>query len=119
MHSCNFVNPYYENTIVVFSNSDTCPQEYTATMGRIRSPGYPGYRNNVHCVIIVRLNNTIGNERRLRLDVDDFNLEDTYDYLVIGSTKLSALETGRSYTGADRLLTIQLVQSCNYGMQLY
>ncbi|KAI0223839.1 Low-density lipoprotein receptor-related protein 2 [Lamellibrachia satsuma] len=83
---------------------DKCPQEYTAQKGRIRSPGYPGYRNNVHCVIIVRMNNTRGHERRLRLDVDEFNLEIKYDYLVIGSTKKagSELTAGHSYTVSTR-----------------
>ncbi|KAI0239137.1 hypothetical protein LSAT2_010115 [Lamellibrachia satsuma] len=77
-----------------------CPREYTAQNGRIQSPGYPGYRNNMHCVIIVRLNNTRGHERRVRLHVDEFNLEDKYDYLVIGSTKKagSDLQAGASYT---------------------
>jgi len=85
------------------SHSDTCPQEYTAISGNIVNPGYPGYRNNVFCVIILRLNNTAKRERRVELYVEEFDLDLTYDYLVIGSTKLSGsqLQKGRSYTGTD------------------
>ena len=82
-----------------FSHPDKCPQEHTDQQGRIRSPGYPGYRNNLHCVIIVRLNNTIGHERRLQLYVIEFSLEPVYDYLVIGKTKVPGLQTGATYTG--------------------
>ncbi|KAK2177180.1 hypothetical protein NP493_615g02070 [Ridgeia piscesae] len=39
---------HYMYVITAYSNEYkvSCPLEYTATRGRIQSPGYPGYRNN-------------------------------------------------------------------------
>ena len=95
--------------MLMCSHSDTCPQEYTALSGTILSPGYAGYRNNMFCVIIIRLNNTAKRERRFELYVDEFRLESKYDYLVITSTKFTGteLQKGLIYTGTDELLSLQ------------
>ncbi|KAI0216291.1 hypothetical protein LSAT2_031673 [Lamellibrachia satsuma] len=79
----------------------TCPEEYTARKGRIRSPGYPGYTNNLHCVIIIRMNNTQHEQRRIRLYVEDFDVPDKHDYLLIGDNKVtgSRLQRYNTYTG--------------------
>ena len=60
------------------------------------------------CVIIIRLNNIEKRERRIDLYVEEFDLDLTYDYLVIGSTKLSGseLQKGRRYTGTDELSSL-------------
>ncbi|KAK2164886.1 hypothetical protein NP493_1396g00005 [Ridgeia piscesae] len=67
----------------------TCPQVYTGKKGQIRSPGYPGYKNNLHCMIIIRMRNNQHEQLRIQLYVEDFDLQDKYDYLMVGSTKLS------------------------------
>ncbi|KAI0211988.1 hypothetical protein LSAT2_003133 [Lamellibrachia satsuma] len=80
-----------------------CPQVYNSKKGHIRSPGYPGYRNNVYCLIIVHMNNTDNREKILQLYVEDFNLQAKYDYLVIGSNKFagSGLEQHFKYQEED------------------
>ncbi|KAI0216295.1 Low-density lipoprotein receptor-related protein 2 [Lamellibrachia satsuma] len=84
----------------------TCPEEYTAKKGRIRSPGYPGYRNNLHCVIIIRLNNTQHEQRRIRLYVEDFDVPDKHDYFLIEKNKVtgSRLQRYSTYTGVVVML---------------
>ncbi|KAI0238053.1 Low-density lipoprotein receptor-related protein 2 [Lamellibrachia satsuma] len=86
----------------------TCPQEYTAKKGRIRSPGYPGYTNNLHCVIIIRMNNTQHEQRRIRLYVEDFDVPDKHDYLLIGKNKVtgSRLQRKNTYTGVVVMLLL-------------
>ena len=82
----------------VLSPSDTCPQEYRATRGRIQSPGYPAYRNNTHCEIRVRVDNRQLNEWRIFLTVEVFELEEGHDFLLIDQIPVE-LDQKDNYTG--------------------
>ena len=75
-----------------------CPLEYTATRGRIQSPGYPGYWNNVRCDIVVRRQNA---DQIIFLKVEYFDLENEYDYLQIGVDERwhGTLSSRYNYTG--------------------
>ena len=84
--------------IVYVSVSVSCPLEYTATRGRIQSPGYPGYRNNLRCQIIVHRQNP---DQVIYLKVEHFDLEDYVDFLYIEPSQnwTGSRDNGHSYTG--------------------
>ena len=77
---------------MVFS-PDTCPQEYKSRRGRIMSPGFPGYRNNVHCKIVIGA----AGLKRVILFIEEFDLEDK-DVLLHSSRQMK-LENMHNYTG--------------------
>ncbi|KAK2161570.1 hypothetical protein NP493_1573g00009 [Ridgeia piscesae] len=68
-----------------------CPQVHSGRKGEIRSPGYPGYTNNVYCMITIHVDNPDKKEHIIRLYVEDFDLQDKHDYLVIGNNRHSGL----------------------------
>ncbi|KAI0238464.1 hypothetical protein LSAT2_010821 [Lamellibrachia satsuma] len=68
-----------------------------ATRGRIQSPGYPAYRNNTHCEIIVRIDNRQLNEWRIFLTVEVFELEEGHDFLLIDQIPVE-LDQNDNYT---------------------
>ena len=77
----------------------SCPLEYTATRGRIQSPGYPGYRNNLRCQIIVHRQNP---DQVIYLTVEHFDLEKDQDFLYIEPSRepwTGSLYSGRNYIG--------------------
>ena len=80
------------------SVSVSCPLEYTATRGRIQSPGYPGYRNNFECQIIVHGQNP---HQVIYVKVEHFDLEESRDFLFIAPSQqwTGSLESGHNYTG--------------------
>ena len=82
----------------MFRSSDECSREViTASRGRIRSPGFPGYRNNVHCDMTIRMREF----NRVFLFIEEFDLGDN-DYLLQvknGSTYAMTLDDIRNFTG--------------------
>jgi len=52
-------------------------------------------------MIIIRMRNNQHEQLRIQLYVEDFDLQDKYDYLMVGSTKLSGsiLSRYNRYTG--------------------
>ncbi|KAI0217300.1 hypothetical protein LSAT2_030837 [Lamellibrachia satsuma] len=74
----------------------TCPQEYRGTRGRIKNPGFPGYRNNMNCQITVLLQKQ---GQRIYLSVEVFDLETDRDYLLIENEKWTgSFRSGHRYT---------------------
>ena len=96
IYTCTILTVY----VVV---SDSCPLEYTATRGRIQSPGYPRYRNNLRCQIIVHRQNP---DQVIYLKVEHFDLEDHRDFLYIEPSQYpltGSLDSGQNYTGVITL----------------
>ena len=95
------INPGVKLTVYV-SFSVSCPLEYIATRGRILSPGYPGYRNNLHCQIVVHRQNP---DQVIYLKVEHFDLEDRRDFLYIEPSQewTGSRDNGQSYTGVITL----------------
>ena len=84
----------------------SCPLEYTATRGRIQSPGYPGYRNNLRCQIIVHRQNP---HQVIYLKVESFDLEEGQDFLYIEPSQnrwTGSRDKGHIYTGVLSLSNI-------------
>ena len=83
----------------------SCPLEYTATRGRIQSPGYPEYRNNLRCQIIVHRQNP---DQVIYLTVEHFDLEDHRDFLYIEPFQewTGSRDIGHNYTGMISLSNV-------------
>ena len=83
----------------------SCPLEYTETRGRIQSPGYPGYRNNLRCQIVVHRQNP---DQVIYLKVEHFDLEDQNDFLYIEPFQewTGSRDSGHNYTGMIYLYLI-------------
>ncbi|KAK2161567.1 hypothetical protein NP493_1573g00015, partial [Ridgeia piscesae] len=81
--------------------NDNCPQVHNERKGEILSPGYPGYVNNVYCMITIHMDNPDKKEHVIRLYVEDFDLQDKYDYLVIANNRFSSLQAHSSYSGTN------------------
>ena len=92
------VSTYSGVLISSLSPSDSCPQEYRGQRGRIQSPGYPAYRNNTHCEIVVRVENRPFKEWRIFLEVEEFDLEQSHDFLLIDGKPME-LYRNDNYTG--------------------
>ena len=95
--------------IHVYSLSDTCPLEYNATRGLIQNPGYPGYRNNMRCQIIIHLQKP---GQAIFLKVGHFDLENNNDYLQINYERWSGSRNSRynyAYTGAIFFINVSIL----------
>ena len=92
------VSTIYQQCIEYVILPAPCPLEYTATRGRIQSPGYPGYWNHMRCDIIIHRQNA---DQIIFLKVEHFDLENEYDYLQIGVDERwhGTLSCGYNYTG--------------------
>ncbi|KAI0228277.1 hypothetical protein LSAT2_021251 [Lamellibrachia satsuma] len=70
----------------------TCPQEYKSRRGRIMSPGFPGYRNNVYCKIVIGA----AGLKRVFLFIEEFDLEDKD--ILLHSSRQMKLRNMHNYT---------------------
>ena len=93
--------------------SDMCPHEYHGTRGRVQSPGFPGYRNNVYCDIRLHYNwQKHMHDWRVFLYTEEFDIEDNdvllirqaIDLLNDQTLKPAYLREKRNYTGKVILL---------------
>ena len=93
-YACIFTTDLTE----IFFVSDICPQNHTALRGRIQSPGYPGYRNNVYCEIRVQ---PLVRAERLFLYAEVFDLEEDHDFLLTASHETVRLKQQHTYNGTN------------------
>ena len=93
--------------------SDTCPQDFTATRGRIQSPGFPGYRNNVYCQINLHYKKGHLRDLRIFIDVEELDVDKDhdlwliaiYEYGVFPSYRPVYISSGHNFTGEVYLVS--------------
>jgi len=100
--------------------SDTCPQDFRATRGRIQSPGFPGYRNNVYCQINLHYEEGHLHEWRVFVDVEEFDVDNGHDFLLTADYAIWWLPTYKPvYMSSGHNFTGEVIWCCRITYMYY
>ncbi|XP_077981827.1 cubilin-like [Glandiceps talaboti] len=78
---------------------DPCGGTIVATSGQVSSPHYPNYYpHNSNCVWTIQ----VSASKTIKISFSDFDLEENYDFVLIGGTDTVGVDTVAELTGGDK-----------------